>query len=182
MRAVLAIGWHVKAFLVRVLMTWVALAMASKVFGQEPSADRPPASATKIERFYVQTSLYTKHFSFDERHNDRQALINLEWQRADDTLWGASWLRNSFSQPSQYVYYGKQWRPLDSFPLLHLKLTGGFVHGYKGEFRDKIPFNRLGVAPALLPAIGLSGKRFGAELILFGNSGLMLTGGFFIDR
>ena len=168
----------------RMALACVGLAVTTILGAQEKPADVPsPAAATaKIERFYVQTSLYTKHFHYDARHNDRQAAIIVEWHQVDDTLWGASWFRNSFGQPSQYVYYGKLWRPIDSFPLLHLKLTGGILHGYKGEFRDKIPFNRSGIAPVLLPSIGLSGKQFGVDAILFGTNGVMLSAGFFFDR
>jgi hypothetical protein len=139
------------------------------------------AQEVKLDRFYVQTSLYTKHFNPDPRHNSVQYLIDVEWHRPGNWLFGASFFRNSFDQPSQYVFFGKQWRPFDSYPLVHVKLTAGILHGYKGEFRDKIPFNSSGFAPVILPSIGLSGKRFGSEIIFFGISGAMLTAGVFID-
>ena len=49
------------------------------------------------------------------------------------------------------------------------------MHGYRGEFRDKIPFNRIGVAPAILPAIGIDYRRANLELIPFGKAGLMVN-------
>jgi hypothetical protein len=91
---------------------------------------------------------------------------------------GAAAFKNSFGQPSQYVYIGKLWRPLDNYQLLHLKLTWGIVHGYKGEYKDKIPLNSdSGFAPALLPSIGLSGKRFTTDVVFFGTAGLIVTVG-----
>jgi hypothetical protein len=132
-------------------------------------------------RWLLQTSLYTSHFSPDPQHVNQQNLINLEYWRSDRWLGGVAFFRNSFGQPSQYVYVGKTWRPFGSLPDVHLKLTGGLLHGYKDQFRDKIPFNSAGVAPAILPSIGYSTKRFNTELVLFGTAGLMWTGGVFFD-
>lgn len=126
-------------------------------------------------RWLVQTSIYTTHFSSDSQHNDNQKLINLEYQRVDRSVVGAAAFDSSFGQPVQYVYYGKLWRPIESQPLLHVKLTGGLIHGYKDKFRDKIPLNGSGVAPAIIPAIGLSGKHFNGEVVLFGTAGLMVA-------
>lgn len=61
--------------------------------------------------------------------------------------------------------------------MLHAKLTGGLLHGYKDQYRDKIPFNSSGVAPAIVPAIGLSGKHLSSEVNFFGFAGLMVTMG-----
>jgi hypothetical protein len=136
------------------------------------------ALAEDDARWLVQTSVYTTHFRVDPRHNDNQHLLNLEYQRADRSLIGAAAFDNSFGQASQYVYYGRLWRPFESEPLLHIKLTGGLIHGYKDQFRDKIPFNGSGFAPAVIPAIGLSGKTFSGEVVLFGTAGAMLAIGF----
>ena len=129
--------------------------------------------------WYFQTSLYTHHFSSNPKHVDHNLLLNLEYQRADNWVFGGAQFRNSFGQPSQYLYFGKIFRPLSIAPNLYLKLTAGAVHGYKGEFRDKIPFNRSGIAPILLPSIGYDfyGRRFATEVIVFGTSGLMWTVG-----
>lgn len=156
----------------RRLAAAVAALLAGFAHAQEKTLDG---------RFYAQTSLYTKHFNPDPRHNQVQFLLDIEYHRPDNWLVGFSGFRNSFRQPSQYLFVGKQWRPFDNYPLVHVKLTGGILHGYKGEFRDKIPFNGSGFAPVLLPSIGLSGKRFGGELIIFGANGLMVTAGFFFD-
>jgi hypothetical protein len=126
-------------------------------------------------RWLLQTSLYTHHFSSNPQHNNEQKLINLEYQRPDQWVIGAAAFASSFDQPSQYVYFGKLWRPLESQQLMHVKLTGGLLHGYKDEYRDKIPLNGSGVAPAIVPSIGLSGKHVSGEVILFGAAGVMAT-------
>lgn len=131
--------------------------------------------AAEEARWLLQTSAYTKHFNSSPEHNNHQNLINLEYQRADRWLFGASAFDNSFRQPSQYVYFGKLFRPLDTVPLAHVKLTGGLIHGYKGQYRDKIPLNDHGVAPAIIPAIGLSGKHVSGEVNFFGLAGMMVT-------
>lgn len=149
-----------------------------------PSAN-PAASvagadtARAQDRWYFQTSVYTRHFRPDERHDNSQQLINLEYWRSDRYLAGLALFDNSFGQPSQYVYLGRTWQVFDAHPNVHLKLTAGLLHGYKDEFKNKIPFNRFGVAPAIVPSIGYSWGRLNTELVLFGAAGIMLTAGFF---
>jgi hypothetical protein len=132
-------------------------------------------------RWYVQTSVHTRHFRPSPEHHNTQQLINVERIRADGWLAGAAVFHNSFGQPSQMLYLGRRWHPLERFPEMHVKLVAGVLHGYKGEYRDKIPFNRSGVAPVVLPAIGWTYKRFASELIVFGNSGLLFTLGYHLN-
>jgi len=133
--------------------------------------------AAENGQWLLQTSVYTKHFHPNPEHNNHQNLLGLEYQRADQWVVGASAFDNSFGQPTQYVYFGKLFRPLESAPLLHVKLTGGLLHGYKDQYRDKIPLNSRGVAPVLIPAIGLSGKHVSGEVNFFGFAGVIVTMG-----
>jgi hypothetical protein len=144
-----------------------------------PSVGADAAPIRSASRWYFQTSAYTQHFDPSPEHNNSQRLLNVEWQGEDQWIWGGAFFYNSFDQACQYVYGGYLWRPFDRWRGAYLKLTGGLVHGYKDEYQDKIPFNGLGVAPALLPAVGISGKRFATELVVFGTSGLMWNVGFF---
>lgn len=155
-------------------------AFAAMSFG----ADEPAKAEGELRpepyqsRWLIQTSLYTDHFSTEQQHTNHQKLIGLEWWAADNWILGAASFRNSFDQPSQYLYIGKLWRPLDNYPVAHLKLTWGILHGYKGQYKDKVPFNSdNGIAPLLLPSIGLSGKRFTTDLVFFGTAGLLVTVG-----
>lgn len=144
------------------------------------SRDAPNANLKyPAGRWYFQTSAYTRHFNPSPQHTNHQRMLDFEYWAPDKWVWGASFQRNSFNQPTEYIYLGRLWRPFDFAPLIHLKLTAGVIHGYKGEFRDKIPFNHYGYAPAIVPAIGISGKRFASEIILLGNAAVMITAGAF---
>ena len=136
-----------------------------------------PVQAAEDHRWLLQTSAYTTHFHHNPEHNNHQHLVSLEYQRSDQWVIGGSAFDNSFGQPAQYAYIGRLFRPLDSAPLVHFKLTGGLIHGYKDQYKDKIPLNSQGVAPAIIPAIGLSGKHFSGEVNFFGLAGLMVTMG-----
>jgi hypothetical protein len=124
----------------------------------------------------VQTSVYTRHFSPSAEHNNHQDLLGLERNEASGLVYGAATFRNSFAQRSVYGYMGKRF---DSgrYPV-YLKVTGGLLHGYRGEYRDKIPLNRYGVAPVIIPGIGAHLGPVTAEAVLLGASAMMLNIGF----
>jgi hypothetical protein len=156
------------------------------------------------DRVLLQTSLWTRHFNPEPDHNNRQDLLGIEWQApksmrfdwqegsaaVDRMPWlgGVSWLagaasfRNSFSQRSTYVYGGARYDlHAGDNTRVYAKLTAGLLHGYRGEYRDKIPFNRHGVAPVVLPAVGIDYRRVNLEMIPFGASGVMLNVGFYLN-
>lgn len=123
----------------------------------------------------IQTSAYTHHFHYNPEHNDQQKLLAVEYNDDSNWLLGGAAFRNSFDQPSHYLYAGKRF---DShFLPVYLKLTGGLLHGYHGEYQDKIPLNHYGVAPAIIPSLGVHLGPATAELTLLGNAALMLNVG-----
>jgi hypothetical protein len=130
----------------------------------------------------VQTSLWTVHFSPNEDHSNNQRLIGVELDKASGWVFGLGLFRNSFDQPSQYLFAGHQWTLPKTRQLAYFKLTGGLLHGYKGEHKDALPFNSSGTAPAILPSFGVKYKRFQSELMLFGTAGMMLTVGMTFPR
>lgn len=145
------------------------------------AADDEPVAPGDEARWYFQTSVYTVHYHPDPNHNNHQQLLNLErWGMSGYGL-GVAFFDNSFDQPSQYVYGGRFWRPFDSAPLVHVKLTAGLLNGYKDQYQDKIPYNSRGIAPAILPSIGFSGRRFATEVILLWNNGALFTVGVFLN-
>lgn len=131
------------------------------------------ANTTDTGLWQVQTSVYTRHFSPDSEHNNRQNLIGLERNEASGWLYGAATFRNSFDQRSYYAYAGKRFES-DAHPF-YAKLSAGLLHGYKGEYRDKIPLNHFGIAPALIPGFGVEVKSVTAEVVLLGASAAMLN-------
>jgi len=169
---------------------WCLLAMpapAQAVDAPVAATDGVASAATsealaprQSDRFYFQTSLYTAHFHPDDEHNNSQKLVYAEWRLPQrwlegQVLVGGSYFENSYYQSSQFVFAGLLWRPAESMQELYLKLAAGVVHGYKGQYQDKIPFNGSGYAPAIVPAVGYCYQRVCSELVLFGTAGAMLT-------
>ncbi len=130
--------------------------------------------ASKIEQHNMYVSLYTRHYSPDPEHNNSQNMLGLEFELPDSRLWGLAVFDNSFDQSSQYLYYGRKWGTSHS-DRWYLKVTGGLLHGYKGEYEDKIPLNNLGVAPAIIPALGYTRNQFFVEFVQLGFSAGMIT-------
>ncbi|MFD2229586.1 sn-glycerol-3-phosphate transporter [Alkalimarinus sediminis] len=141
----------------------------------------PNASADWLEegdQFYFQTSLYTVHYDPQDEHNNKQELINVEFQKASQWLGGLALFKNSFGQSSQFAYLGYNWTIPYTREFMYFKFVGGLMHGYDGQYKDKIPLNQAGIAPAVLPSIGVKYKRVHSEIALFGAAGAMWTIGF----
>ncbi len=124
-------------------------------------------------RWLLQTSVVTAHYEPEPDHNNRQNLIGLEYTRDNDWLLGGARFLNSFSQKSAYIYTGRRF-DLGEGPLF-AKLTGGLLHGYRGEHEDKIPFNKFGIAPAVIPSVGLQSQVLSSELVFLGTAAIMVN-------
>lgn len=123
----------------------------------------------------VQMSVYTRHFHPKPHHNNHQKLIGIERNRDDSYLWGAASFINSFDQQSVIAYAGKRF-DYGNTPF-YSRLTFGFIHGYRGEFKDKVPFNNFGIGPVILPSIGAHYKNIQSDIIFLGfNAGLVTFG------
>jgi hypothetical protein len=158
--------------------------LATSAFAQSAATSAPDQPASQAEsgadpwltdRFYLETSLYTHHFSYDAAHVNNQKLILGEWNITKQWLVGASVFDNSFGQSSQYVYGGWRYRPFEDVQPFYVKVSAGLTHGYRGQYRDKIPFNGSGIAPAIVPSAGFCVSRICSELVLFGGAGFLLT-------
>ncbi|HEY1436121.1 MAG TPA: hypothetical protein VGG82_01340 [Casimicrobiaceae bacterium] len=131
----------------------------------------------RTDRFYFETSIYTRHFRDDAAHDDHQDAIVVEWNVTERWLIGAGAFNNSYGQASQYVYGGYRFWPFERLQPLYFKLSGGLVHGYRGQYQHKIPLNGSGVAPTIVPSVGYCFNRFCSELVFIGSAGAMLTVG-----
>ncbi len=60
---------------------------------------------------------------------------------------------------------------------MYFKISAGIVHGYSGEYQNKIPLNSSGFAPVIVPSVGYCISRFCSELVLFGTAGALVTFG-----
>jgi hypothetical protein len=163
--------------------------LATNAFAQSPATSPPDQSASPTEsvadpwrtdRFYLETSLFTHHFSYDAAHVDKQKLILGEWNITEQWLVGASVFDNSFGQSSQYIYGGWRHRPFEEVQPLYVKVSAGLTHGYRGQYRDKIPLNGSGIAPVIVPSVGFCISRVCSELVLFGGAGFLVTLGVMI--
>lgn len=141
--------------------------------GQEDAAQQ---NGWEIESWSVQASIYTYHFDPEPDHVNNQNLLGIEAHFENRWIAGVAVFDNSFGQNSQLVYMGKSWRLFQS-RYWYFKLTGGLLHGYKEPYEDKIPLNGLGIAPAIVPALGFKYKYFVAEAQLGGLAVLVLTAG-----
>lgn len=121
----------------------------------------------------VQTSVYTQHFHPKPHHNNHQELIGAERNRADSYIWGAATFLNSFDQRSFYAYFGKRY-DFGNTPF-YSRLTAGLIHGYRGEYRDKVPLNHYGVGPVILPSLGAHYKKAQADVVLLGLNAYIIT-------
>lgn len=128
----------------------------------------------EIEQRYLYTSLYTKHYDPKPEHVNKQNMLGFENEYEHNRLWGLAMFDNSFGQESQYLYVGKKWSAFYT-DRWYYKVTGGLLHGYEGRYEDKIPLNDLGVAPAIIPAIGYRDKSVFAEFTQLGLSAGLIT-------
>jgi hypothetical protein len=119
-------------------------------------------------------SPFTHHWSFDEQHRPVYALA-LERQRVDGWLAGASHFRNSFGQPSAYVYMGWRSASLAEIEPLFWQWSAGVLYGYRGEFSRKVPLNAGGFSPGALLSLGWQANRRSSVLLhALGDAGVML--------
>jgi len=125
----------------------------------------------------VTVSPYAHHWSHNPEHR-HVVLLALDEQLPGDRLCGLSLFSNSFGQPSAYVYAGQQFDHLFGQPELFLKITGGILYGYVGQYQHKVPFNHHGFSPAIIPSLGYKlTARDSAQVMVLGTAGLMFSYG-----
>jgi hypothetical protein len=147
---------------------------------QAPAVEAPatvPDEPWRTDRIYLETSLNNTHFHYDPAHSRYPKLVYGEYHLSDRWLVGAAAFDNSFGQASQALFGGWRYRPLPDLQPLYLKVVGGIVHGYRGQYRDKIPLNHSGFAPAIIPSIGYCVSRVCSEVVVIGGAGLLFTFG-----
>ncbi len=114
------------------------------------------------------------HFRYSAEHRYVWAL-GAERQRSDNWLAGASYFRNSFGQPSAYIYAGKRFPALFGEPQLFAQASAGMLYGYRGSFQHKVPLNYNGYSPGALVSLGWQvDKRYAITAHMLGDAGLMV--------
>jgi hypothetical protein len=130
--------------------------LATGAMAQSAPASPPGPAATQAEamyepwrtdRFYLETSLYTHHFSYDPAHVDKQKLILGEWNITEQWLVGASFFDSSFrSADAVHVYGGWRYAASSNCAVLY-QIVCGTRARLQGPVSKQIPFNHSGVAP-----------------------------------
>jgi hypothetical protein len=120
-------------------------------------------------------SPYTYHWHYSAEHRPVK-LVAMDSHVAGGRFCGMAVFTNSFGQASTYLYVGKQWDGILGNPKLFSKVSAGLLWGYRGEYKDKIPFNQAGIAPAVIPSIGYYfTPNDSAQAYLLGNAGLLFA-------
>ncbi len=137
-------------------------------------AQQRPSNVRDEPSWDLIISPYTQHFSNDDHRH--VYLLGLQRNQLDGAMWGLSLFRNSFGQGSGYAYYGHRWDALFGVPELYGDLSAGIIYGYRGEFKDKVPFNHGGFAPAIIPALGYRvTPKDALQLVMLGKNALLFA-------
>ncbi|WP_299728062.1 sn-glycerol-3-phosphate transporter [uncultured Endozoicomonas sp.] len=154
-------------------MTCFTSPVWSSVTGVSDNAQEAKGISEGV-KYVFSTSIYTKHWDPKPEHNNDQKLIGIERYEGNE-MWGVAFFKNSFNQDSQFVYWGKEFRLDDYVSGMRTKWAFGLLHGYRGKYKNKIPFNNLHVAPAILPTIGFSTRYLETDLVFLGANAITLS-------
>jgi hypothetical protein len=174
------------------LVVWMAFLCANPLAHAQQSSDilsaahglQPCPSALKADDtpdaphdkpWQLMLSPYAEHWHYNPEHRPVR-LISLERQDIRGRFCGLAFFTNSFGQPSLYGFVGQRWTGVMGNPHVFFKLSGGLIYGYKGAYKDKIPFNNYGIAPAVIPSLGyhFSGDH-SVQASLLGTAGFLLA-------
>ena len=119
-------------------------------------------------------SPFTHHWTRSSEHKHVIA-ASLSRELPNDRRCGAALFRNSYGQPSAYVFTG--W-DLPSLSRIHERLygfvTAGIMYGYVGQYKRKVPLNVGGFSPAIIPALGLRfTPQTSVEVHVLGTAAIM---------
>ena len=142
-------AWRAVAMLAASACASVCATAYASVGAGSANSPEPVAEA----KWELVVAPFTHHWHKDAEHR-RVVLLGLERIAPDGSAVGGALFSNSFGQASAYVYYGHEWNALLGTDSLYFKLSGGIIYGYRGRFKDKVPFNVGGFSPAIIPAIG----------------------------
>jgi hypothetical protein len=121
---------------------------------------------------------YLIHYYYSSDHNDYPWFTGAEWESASRWEVGAAYFRNSFYQPSGYVYGGKRFIYGSEESHLFLRVTLGAILGYVKPYENKIPINATGIGLGIIPAVGYKYKRTTVQCAFLGDVAAMFVVGY----
>jgi hypothetical protein len=140
---------------------------------EESEANQPAEDA----QWSLTLSPYTHHWKVSDEHKHVH-LGSLERNLSGGRFCGLALFNNSFGQPSAYLYAGKQWNGFAGEPNIFVKVSAGFIYGYKGDHKDVLYYNHSGFAPVVIPAIGYEfTKKDSANVTILGTAGVLFAYG-----
>jgi hypothetical protein len=120
-------------------------------------------------------SPYTFHWSQNPEHRPVK-LVAMDSHLTGGRFCGLALFTNSFGQESAYLYVGQQWDGIWGNPKLFTKVSAGLLYGYRDQYKNKIPLNQMGIAPAIIPSIGYTfTPKDSAQVFVLGNAGLLFA-------
>jgi hypothetical protein len=151
--------------------TTTAHAQAAPPAGAAADASQAELPTGDVWRVIASPSTYHYRYNPDHRH---VYMLGLERQYAGGFVMGASWFRNSFGQPSAYVYAGRRFEHVRGYAPLFVQLTGGVLYGYMPPYENKVPLNHDGVSPGAVLSVGWRfTPTWSAQVNVLGDSALM---------
>ncbi len=134
----------------------------------------PKPAGEEPNHWRLVVSPYTHHFRYSAEHKPVWAL-GIERRIDGDWLLGATHFRNSFGQPSGYLYLGHRHEHVFGVDPLFVQWSAGLMYGYKGKYQTKVPLNFNGYSPGLLVTAGWRFNReYSVALHLLGDAAVML--------
>ena len=108
------------------------------------------------------------------------ASVELEWlappRRCGDDH--RAIVGSTHGHPTAYVYVGQRWTPIEADKKFFVKVTSGIIYGYVGQYKNKVPLNRGGFSPAIIPSLGYSiNGHDSLQVLPLGNAGIMFAYG-----
>lgn len=160
-----------RAFFAFLLVSMLATSAGAQDYAPCPGWNPPDAKDRHHELFI---SPFTRHWTLSDEHKPVYAL-GFTQRLPDDRFCGFSLFRNSFGQPSGYIYLGKTWEGfVPSLPKLYGSVSAGVLFGYVDRYEGKVPANHHGFSPGLIPALGYRlTPAVSLELQLLGSAGIM---------
>jgi hypothetical protein len=170
--------------IIRIIASLIVAHMASAAVAQTTSPASPASSAPAAApisaasdgtRLRLQLSPYTRHNKFDEAHRT-VIMAGLEREYPSGKLDGVALFRNSFGQPSIYIYpWGGVYPAIGGIQPLSFKWTAGLLYGYKEPYENKVPLNYKGFSPGAIFSLAYEFKPgWSGQINLLGTAALML--------
>ena len=152
---------------------WSTAARAQVVAPENTSVQglrEPPSD----ELWRLTGSPYTYHYSQDSAHRNVY-MLGVEKQFPHRFILGGALFRNSFGQPSAFIYAAKRLNGFTDMERLFAQVAAGVLFGYRGLYSDKVPLNYSGFSPGAVLSVGWQfTPMWSVQLNLLGNSAAML--------